>query len=213
MKTHTFMALSVMTIDIPPSTSGDFPIDRQAVAVGMFAAHKDDHGRWRFLNRAEAVGAGEGYETLLRWLAENLPPSATIIGWKIDSQLIPVLTSAASTAIPAVARDAMQRLADCLQCGPIDLALDLGGAAARPLIEVAADHHIGMPPVTDGERASDWAFAETDTLRAEAANVAQAIWRLFLRMSQPVGLEAEDATEDWIRRRRQIRAVSSVIRQ
>ena len=205
MMTKTFVALSAITVPVPASENPQYPADRQIVALGLLEAATREGKRWRFRNRAIAIGAGEQDEIFLQWLSQNLPEPATLISWQLDSHLMLDLMDAAATAMPTIAHRVMIRLSEVLRTGPVDLAIGHGGAAAAPLPDVAADNAIGCPTTAGQQRLSDWSWGEIDRLRADAADEALALWCLFLRKSHLSGLEAEAATDQWRRRRSRLR--------
>lgn len=198
MTPHRFVALSVTTIPVPASTDGTHPPDSLLTALGMMVAVTFNHEKWYFQRAATAIVAGAGEGQLLNWLADRLPIPAILIGWQLDTHVIPALINAASTALPDAAHDTMIQLARCLRTEPVDLAHAFGGAAARDRVAVATDHCVAMPIMTPEERFSAWSTGDVARLRAHAADEALGLWWLFLKTSGSSGLEAESATYDWL---------------
>ena len=207
MQAPPYVALSIATVPVPGSSDGQHPAEQQLVAIGLMVSAVVD-GRWAFVRRAEAIGAGERDEHLLDWLAREMPSDGTVIGWQLDWHLMPVLIEAATSAGTSTAIACMAKIAKIMRAGTIDLALDHGGASAPPLVDVAADMAIAAALTTPEERMSAWAVGDTGRLRVDAADDALAAWRLFLRFAGTSGLNAEASTEEWIRRRKAVQAVS-----
>jgi hypothetical protein len=201
-----YVAVTAAVITVPASIDGIHPPGKHIAGIGLLVAQGDGH-RWRFRRRAHAIVAGEPEGVLLQWAANRLPANATLIGWNVDHALIPVLLDAAVTADAIIARDFVQRLYCVLSGGAVDLSLGYGGAGAPPLAAIAADMAIYAPSWDDDALSSAWATGAVDGLRRDLADEAMALWRVFVRTAGLAGMDAEAATDDWVRRRKQLRLV------
>jgi hypothetical protein len=201
-----FVAISIATVEVPPSPSITQP-GTHMVGVGLFIASRKRDG-WRFRSEAVTICAGQREEELLAWLADRLPNAGTAIGWQIDRRVVPALLDAAANAQPAIAHRLTARLAQVLRATVVDLAIEHGGAAAPPLREIAQDLAIASPTLAPDEIFNAWAFCTLETIRSDLATEALVLWEVFLRGAGLSGMEAEAATIAWMSRRRVVRPVS-----
>ncbi|WP_156029005.1 hypothetical protein [Sphingobium sp. DC-2] len=203
----TYVSLTAAAVSIPAAdSSNDLPATH-LIGAGLLIATRDGSS-WHFSSEAATVAAGEKEQNLLLWLADRLPMADTLIGWQIDHRLVPALLDAAAHADATIAHHFMLRLGRALRNNVVDLAIDRGGAAAPALWEVAGEAAIASPGMTPAALLGNWGVGRLDVLRADLRAEALAIWLLFLRQAQMTGLEAEDATLAWMRRR-SIHAVKS----
>ncbi|AEG50657.1 hypothetical protein Sphch_3033 [Sphingobium chlorophenolicum L-1] len=204
----TFVSLTVAAVSIPAAAKSAAAPGTHLIGAGLFIATRDS-SHWRFSSEAAIIAAGEKEQNLLLWLADRLPLADTLIGWQIDHRLVPALLDAAAHADATIAHHFTLRLARALRHNVVDLAIDRGGAAASALWEVAGEAAIASPSMTANALLGNWSVGRLDLLRADFGAEALAIWLLFLRQAQTMGLDAEDETLAWMRRRSSIHLMKS----
>lgn len=203
--THSWTAMTAVTIPVPASTSSIRPPSRHLIGIGLFVA-QCEKSRWRFRRHAHAIPAGETEGTLLHGAANRLPVDSTLIGWNVDQTLMPALLNAAATAQPIVAWGFLEPLHRLVRGGVVDLALGHGSVSLTPF---ATDQAIYAPTWDTEANIDDWAAGRVDRLRIDLADEALAIWRMLIRWAGFTGVDAEAATDAWAARRRTLRIVGS----
>ncbi|MFK4792372.1 hypothetical protein [Sphingobium sp. ZW T5_29] len=197
----TFVSLALASIAIPPTANADSPPGTHLVGAGLLIA-KRYGSRWRFSSEAATVSAGEKEQNLLIWMADRLPMADTMIGWQIDQHLVPALIDAAAHADPAIAHHFTLRLARALRNNVVDLSID-GRVATARMAEDAAT----APSMAPDALLAAWGIGRLDAVRADLATEALGTWLAFVRQAKALGMEAEQATRDWMHRSSSIRPV------
>lgn len=196
----TFVSLAVATITISPAAEADSSPGTHLVGAGLLIATRDG-SRWRFSAEAATVSVGQKEQNLLLWLADRLPMADTMIGWHVDSQVVPALIDAAAHADPAIAHHFTLRLARVLRNNVVDLSIDRGVGRAA---EVAT-----APSMAPDTLLAAWGIGRLDAVRADLATEALGTWLAFVRQGKALGAEAEQATRAWMHRRSSIHLVES----
>lgn len=190
----TFVSLALASIAIPPAADADSPPGTHLVGAGLLIATRDG-SRWRFSSEAATVSAGEKEQNLLIWMADRLPMADTMIGWHIDQHVVPALIDAAAHADPAIAHHFTLRLARALRNNVVDLSIDGGVATAR-----MAENAATAPSMAPDALLAAWGIGRLDAVRADLATEALGAWLAFVRQAKALGMEAEQATRDWMHR-------------
>lgn len=201
-KPVTFVSLSLATVTVPPTANADAGPGTHLVGAGLLIATRDGT-RWRFSSEAATISAGEKEQNLLLWLADRLPMADTLIGWQIDQHLVPALIDAAAHADAAIAHHFTLRLARALRNTVVDMSVDPGAAVApRAATEVTVP-----PSMAPGALLAAWGIGRLDAVRADLATEAIGTWLAFVGQTKTPGMEAQQATRDWMHRRRRIALV------
>lgn len=194
--TIRFVTLSLTTVATPVSIGSGVPAQHHLAALAMLILEQTDAG-WAVRLRSAAVGAGDGEARLLAWATDQLPDSGIAIGWRLADNIVRLLDAARETD-PQVASPFIDRFTRLVTAPSVDLALGFGGAAAPPLVEVAAANGIPLVTMTPAEVETAWAFGDTASLRRDASAQAVAALRLWLAGAPSHAFPAKEAFTAWL---------------
>lgn len=174
---QSLVAIAIATITEPtPRDSGD-PIRH---LVGVALLHVTEHASAEISCKlsVRVIPAGVGEAALVDWLTEHLPANATVLGWQLADDIVPMLLGAADEASPDAARAFIDALALAVGRGTVDLADDHGGVAAPSFHRVCRDADIPAAPFDPDALLAAWGIGRMAEV-AEAIGVnAVAAWRL-----------------------------------
>lgn len=200
---HHMVVMTAITVPVPPSSDGSYPGERCLAGIGLFIASLEGR-RWRFTRHASIVPAGEPEHSLLEGVADRLPADGMLIGWDVDSVLVPALLAAAEEAPAAVAHHFTARLHRLLSGGVVDMALVPRKTGGASLATTAADMAIYAPSWNADAVFTAWSTGMIDQVHRDLADEALAIWRTFVRSSGLSNVDAEAATDAWVARKQPI---------
>lgn len=202
----TWVAMSATRFAMPANVE---PAIHRLGGIGLFVAEHDASGRWRFTHHTSAIAAGSTIDALLEHVADRLPPKATLIGWNVDSALVPMLLAETSHVSPVVAHHFTARLYRLLTGGAVDMALCHGGMGAAPIAKVACQTAIEPSLPDAGEIADARVRDDLSQVRATLSDEALVLWRMFIRSAGKADIDADAATEAWLKRCAEIRLANN----
>lgn len=170
------VAIAIATITEPAPRDGGDPVRH---LVGVALLHVADRAAGiscRLLARVIPAGVGEA--ALVDWLTEHLPADATVVGWQLADDIVPMLLGAADEASPDAARAFVDALALAVGRGTIDVADDYGGVAASPFQQVCAAANIATAPIEPDELLAAWGLGRMEAVAETLGVNAVAAWRL-----------------------------------
>lgn len=191
-----FVTLTTAVVATPATTNA--AALTHLAGLALFIAQRDEQNRWTFAVHSDVAEAGHCEPQLLEWLADRLPPRATLIGWQIADRVLPPLLDAATHAPATIALHFTGRLARLATGISIDLAVDYGGAGAPSFHDVVAARGIDVTELDEETLFTSWAFGTLDGVSAALAKEAIALWRFWLASTGDAAAGAASATAQWL---------------